>query len=57
MSTLVKRLLELGANPSKRNERGYRPVDCADDHETRDLFITVTECKSFMLFGFSFFFY
>ena len=38
MSDLVKRLLELGANPNKRNELDYRPVDCADDDETREAF-------------------
>ncbi|KAI8587088.1 hypothetical protein BDZ88DRAFT_382514, partial [Geranomyces variabilis] len=31
MSALVKRLLELGAAGKKRNDRNYRPVDCADD--------------------------
>jgi hypothetical protein len=43
MSQVVKRLLELGANPNKKNERKYKPVDCADDDETRIIFSTVTE--------------
>ncbi|KAI8615986.1 hypothetical protein BC830DRAFT_1063856, partial [Chytriomyces sp. MP71] len=38
MSELVKRLLELGANPNKRNGRMYKPVDCADTDETRRMF-------------------
>ncbi|KAJ3416454.1 hypothetical protein HDV05_001612 [Chytridiales sp. JEL 0842] len=43
MSHVVRRLLELGANPNKKNERKYKPVDCADDDETRMMFSTVTE--------------
>ncbi|KAJ3095201.1 hypothetical protein HDU97_007152 [Phlyctochytrium planicorne] len=43
MSDLVKRLIELGANPNKKNERSYKPVDCADDDGTRIMFSTVTE--------------
>ncbi|KAI8835877.1 hypothetical protein BC829DRAFT_365300, partial [Chytridium lagenaria] len=43
MSDLVKRLIELGANPNKKNERNYKPVDCADDDRTRNMFNTVTE--------------
>ncbi|KAJ3089025.1 hypothetical protein HK102_007386 [Quaeritorhiza haematococci] len=43
MSDLVKRLLELGATPNKVNERKYKPVDCADDDITRQVFTTVTE--------------
>jgi hypothetical protein len=38
MSELVRRMLELGANPNKRNGRGYRAVDCADDELTRARF-------------------
>ncbi|KAI9230639.1 MAG: hypothetical protein DHS80DRAFT_7297, partial [Piptocephalis tieghemiana] len=38
MSDLVARLLDLGANPNKRNGRGYRAVDCADDDATLLLF-------------------
>ncbi|KAJ3178405.1 hypothetical protein HDU85_005203 [Gaertneriomyces sp. JEL0708] len=41
MSELVERLLQLGATKRKKNERGYRPVDCADDDVTRDKFNTV----------------
>ncbi|KAJ3111372.1 Thioesterase super member 4 [Phlyctochytrium bullatum] len=37
MSDLVKRLIELGANPNKKNERNYKPVDCADDDLTRNI--------------------
>lgn len=43
MSSLVKRLLNLGAIPNKPNELGYRPVDCADDDDTRKLFLGITE--------------
>ncbi|KAI8826419.1 hypothetical protein BJ741DRAFT_42600 [Chytriomyces cf. hyalinus JEL632] len=43
MSELVKRLLELGANPNKKNGRLYKPVDCADTDETRIVFSTVDE--------------
>jgi ankyrin repeat protein len=43
MSHLVQRLLDLGANASKRNHRSYSAVDCADDNETRDLFLKVNE--------------
>ncbi|KAJ3319373.1 hypothetical protein HDU76_000575 [Blyttiomyces sp. JEL0837] len=43
MSDLVRKLLEMGANPNKKNERMYKPVDCADDDETRIIFGTVTE--------------
>ncbi|ORY51480.1 ankyrin [Rhizoclosmatium globosum] len=43
MSDLVKRLLELGANPNKKNGRLYKPVDCCDTDETRNVFSTVTE--------------
>ena len=38
MSGLVKRLLELGAAPNKVNDKKYKPVDCADCDETRDMF-------------------
>jgi hypothetical protein len=43
MGDLVKRLLELGANPNKRNDRNYRPVDCADDDVTRKMFTEIAE--------------
>jgi hypothetical protein len=39
ISGLVKRLLELGANMNKRNQRSYKAVDCADDDITRNLFL------------------
>ncbi|KAJ3245258.1 hypothetical protein HK104_007972, partial [Borealophlyctis nickersoniae] len=45
MSELVKRLLELGATVTKKNERMYRPVDCAGDEVTLQMFMTVTEGK------------
>ncbi len=51
MSDLVKRLLELGANPSKLNERKYKPVDCADDTVTRNMFTTITERKKKVISG------
>ena len=38
MADLVRRLLELGASTNKKNELGYKPVDCADDEQTRRLF-------------------
>ncbi|KAJ9084348.1 hypothetical protein DSO57_1025451 [Entomophthora muscae] len=38
MADVVRRLLELGANPNTRNALKYRPVDCADSTETRSLF-------------------
>lgn len=40
MAPVVKRMLELGANANRRNDRGYRPVDCAADDETRRAFLT-----------------
>ncbi|TPX36687.1 hypothetical protein SmJEL517_g01382 [Synchytrium microbalum] len=43
MADLVKRLLELGANPNKKNDRNYRPVDCADDDVTRKPFTEIAE--------------
>ena len=46
MSKLVRRLLELGANPNKKNSRHYRPVDCADDDETRFMFSLYTAAVS-----------
>lgn len=45
MSDLVKRLLELGAAANRVNERRYKPVDCADDDEMRNIFTIITECK------------
>ncbi|KAI8825044.1 uncharacterized protein EV422DRAFT_243290 [Fimicolochytrium jonesii] len=46
MSELVKRLLQLGAASRKRNDRGYRPVDCADDQVTTLMFSTVNEADA-----------
>ncbi|KAI9207888.1 uncharacterized protein BJ171DRAFT_596312 [Polychytrium aggregatum] len=43
MCELVARLLELGANPNKKNERQYKPVDCTNDNETLLAFNNVTE--------------
>ncbi|KAI9298649.1 hypothetical protein K502DRAFT_217215 [Neoconidiobolus thromboides FSU 785] len=45
MADLVKRLIELGANTNKRNERKYKAVDCADDDKTRALFLNIKEGK------------
>lgn len=43
MSDLVNLMLNLGSNTNKRNDRKYKPVDCADDDATRALFLNVTE--------------
>lgn len=43
MCDLVTRLIELGAATSKANNRKYKPVDCAGDDLTRNVFETVTE--------------
>ncbi|KAI0236414.1 hypothetical protein L0F63_003312 [Massospora cicadina] len=43
MANLVKRLIDLGANVNKRNERHYRAVDCADDDTTRALFLNLIQ--------------
>jgi hypothetical protein len=43
MCELVKKLIELGAATGKANNRKYKPVDCAGDDETRNMFETVTE--------------
>lgn len=39
LARVVRRLMELGANSNKRNGRKYKAVDCADDDETRMLFL------------------
>ena len=39
MPDVVKKLLSQKANPNLRNSNGYRPVDCAGDKETREVFI------------------
>lgn len=46
MSELVERLLILGANANKRNERKYKAVDCADDDTTRKLFLEHLKLES-----------
>jgi hypothetical protein len=43
MTELVTRLIELGAATAKQNNNKYKPVDCACDDETRDVFETVQE--------------
>jgi len=43
MADLTKRLLDLGANVYKMNDRKYKPVDCADENTTRTLFLNLTE--------------
>jgi len=45
MADLVRRLLELGANVNRKNERKYKPVDCTNDYNVMDIFLTVTEIK------------
>ncbi|KAG0318969.1 hypothetical protein BGZ99_005360 [Dissophora globulifera] len=45
MADLTKRLLDLGANVYKMNDRKYKPVDCADENTTRSLFLNLTEGK------------
>jgi hypothetical protein len=45
MCELVTHLVELGAATSKGNNRKYKPVDCAGDDETRQVFETVVEGK------------
>ncbi|KAJ3011318.1 hypothetical protein HKX48_006908 [Thoreauomyces humboldtii] len=45
MSELVKRLLELGAASRKKNDRNYRPVDCADDQVTTQMFSKVVDVE------------
>ncbi|KAJ1555140.1 hypothetical protein HK096_008407 [Nowakowskiella sp. JEL0078] len=46
MSGLVEKLLQHGANPNKKNDRGYRPVDCTEDNETRLVFNVAREISS-----------
>ncbi|KAF9209647.1 hypothetical protein BGZ49_002441 [Haplosporangium sp. Z 27] len=43
MADLTKRLLDLGANVYKMNDRKYKPVDCADENTTMSLFQNLTE--------------
>ena len=50
MADLVTKLIELGANSNKQNERMYRPVDCACDVETCNAFNTASpESKHFLV--------
>ncbi|KAK9759359.1 hypothetical protein K7432_017777, partial [Basidiobolus ranarum] len=49
MADLVKKLLDLGANTNKRNDRKYKPVDCADDDKTRALFMNLFEVVRYPL--------
>jgi ankyrin repeat protein len=39
MPDVVEKLLSRKANPNLRNLNGYRPVDCAGDKETREMFL------------------
>lgn len=39
MSELVAEMLRLGVPSSRVNHKKYRPVDCADDDDTRSLFL------------------
>ncbi len=43
MNDLVKQMIELGAATSKTNNRKYKPVDCAGDDLTRNVFETIEE--------------
>ncbi|KAF9939907.1 hypothetical protein BGZ67_008759 [Mortierella alpina] len=45
MADLTKRLLDLGANVYKMNDRKYKPVDCADENTTMSLFLNLTEAR------------
>ena len=38
MTTLVRRLLELGASPTKKNQKKYTSIDCCADTETSKIF-------------------
>jgi len=49
MADLTKRLLDLGANVYKMNDRKYKPVDCADENTTRSLFLNLTEGTMWVL--------
>ena len=46
MSELVKLLLICGANIRKVNDRKYKAVDCADDDQTRHLFLQKESAES-----------
>jgi hypothetical protein len=40
MGNLVKKLIQYGANTTRLNDRRYKPVDCAGDDQTIDIFKT-----------------
>ena len=46
MTDLVTQLLELGATKGKSNNRKYKPVDCTNDQQTREVFETIEEGKN-----------
>jgi len=48
MADLVRRLLELGANVNRKNERKYKPVDCTNDYNVMDTFLTTTESNIYI---------
>ena len=43
MTELVSQLLALGAAKGKMNNRKYKPVDCTNDQQTREVFENVEE--------------
>ncbi|KAG0042473.1 hypothetical protein BGZ83_000415, partial [Gryganskiella cystojenkinii] len=51
MADLTKRLLDLGANVYKMNDRKYKPVDCADENTTLTLFLNLTEVVRYRRIG------
>ncbi|KAF9948880.1 hypothetical protein BGZ72_009242 [Mortierella alpina] len=51
MADLTKRLLDLGANVYKMNDRKYKPVDCADENTTMSLFLNLTEVVRYRRIG------
>ncbi|CAO3569972.1 unnamed protein product [Mortierella alpina] len=51
MADLTKRLLDLGANVYKMNDRKYKPVDCADENTTMSLFLNLTEVVRYKRIG------
>ncbi|KAF9583868.1 hypothetical protein BGW38_008269, partial [Lunasporangiospora selenospora] len=51
MADLTKRLLDLGANTNKMNQRKYKPVDCADENTTLELFLNLTEVVRYRKIG------
>jgi hypothetical protein len=53
MNDLVSKLLEYGANPDKVNDKGYKPVDCAEDLDTLQVFRSINQGKSSLKSQFS----